>query len=109
MVHVQLEGDAGQRTNPGGIAVDEGFGVKLGTIGTWRTQDDEKIFFAVFVNRFNDLFLTFQVKCSRRGSDKTLCLDKQGFSPRTFDAGLDGRPLNTVSFTNNDDFFFMEI
>ena len=56
-----------------------------------------------------DLFLTFQVKCTRRRSDETVGEFKDNFGACAFRTKRDGVALNTVSFSQHNDFLPIQL
>jgi hypothetical protein len=57
------------------------------------------------LHRLFNTLLTIQVKGTGRCSDKTVSFNKYWFSPGTLHTRLNGWSLNSISFTNDDDFF----
>jgi hypothetical protein len=57
------------------------------------------------IDRFFNILLTIQVKGTGRCSNKTLGLNEHWLSPGTLHTGFNGWALDSISFTNDDDFF----
>jgi hypothetical protein len=52
------------------------FSIELGAVRVRNTENDGQVVFTIFFNDLLDTLLTFQVKGSRRCSDKALRLDQ---------------------------------
>jgi len=73
-------------------------GIEFGAVRIRGTQDNDQVVFTMLFNDLLDTLLTFQVKGSRRRSDKALRLDQQWLSPSALDTGSNGRPLHPIPF-----------
>ena len=74
MIDRQVKGDTGKRSCPARITVCNRFGIEFRAIRIGRADNNYQILSAVLFDRFQNCFLTFQVKGSRGSSDKTLSL-----------------------------------
>jgi len=72
----QTKGHTGQWSCPARVSIGHRFGIEFGAIGVGSSQYYNKVFLAVLVGYFFDIFLTLRVKRSGGGSDKALRLDK---------------------------------
>ena len=76
MKNRQFKGDAGERSRPSRVPVNNGFRVKFRAIGIRGSDDDDKVLLVVFIHNLFNAFLTFQVNTTGGGSDKALGLDE---------------------------------
>jgi hypothetical protein len=105
VVNGQTQGNTSQRTNPTGVSVSNSLSVELRAIGIGRTQNHDNTIFAITINELLDTFLTFQVKSTGGGSDKTLRQNKHRFCPGAFNASCDSWTLNAITLTYSNNLF----
>ena len=109
MIDRQMEGDPCQRSGPAGIPINEGFRVEFGAVRIGRPEDNDEVIVSVLIGRLFYEFLTFLVKCAGSRSDETLGLGQHRLTPCAPHTGFDGRSLDTVPFTNDNDFLPFKI
>lgn len=103
MVDGQIQGNTRKRACPCWVSMRDRFRIEFRTIGIRSPDDNDEVVFSVFLNNSFDTLLAFQVKCARRGSDKTLRLNQQRLRPGTLDTCRYGLTLYSIPFAQNND------
>ena len=109
MIDGKLESNPCQGSGPAGIPINEGFRVEFGAVRIGRPEDDDEIIISVLISHLFYEFLTFLVKCAGSRSDETLGLGQHRLTPCAPDTVFDGRSLDTVPLTNDNDFLSFKI
>ena len=104
MINGQTQRHSSQWASPGRVPIRHRLSIEFSAIGIRSPEDNDEVLLPILLCNLLDTLLTLQVKGTRRRSDKALGLTHHGLSPCTPDTGLNGWPLYTVPFTNNDHF-----
>ena len=105
MINGQAQRNPRQRPHPTGVAIDQSFGVKFGAISIRGAKDNYYIILTDLLDEYFYSFLTLRVKSTGGCSDETLGSYHHRLSASAAYAGFNGRPLDTVTFSDNDYLF----
>ncbi len=109
MVDGKVQSDAGQGAGPRRVAFGNGEAVETAALRAGSAQEHHYVLASQPVHEVLDLFLTVQVKGTRRGSNEAVGRLQHHLRPGAHSALGDGISRDPIPFAEGDDFHVFQI